>query len=212
MPVASSSSGPDVPGAPAKKGLPCAVIAVIVIVAMVPVLGVLSALAIYGVRRYLAAAKTAEAKNTVSAISRSAAAAYEKERLDANGRPGHALCASNGAAAPGHGPVPRSLAALRGKKYMPGGAGVDFDTGTADGGWRCLGFSISTPTYYQYHYNQGSGYLMPSLGTSPDGFEAAAVGDIDADGVASKFARHGEVSPGGQLVLGTQIAIENEFE
>jgi type IV pilus assembly protein PilA len=205
-------STPAPPVAPAKKGLSCVVIGLIVLAASVPILGVLSALAIYGVRRYLAAAKTAEAKNTVGAIGRSAAAAYETERLDAEGRQVRALCASRGPAAPGHGPVPRTIAAVRGMKYMPGGSGTDFDTGTDDGGWKCLRFSVSVPSYYQYHYNQGSGYVMPSLGTSTAGFEAAAIGDLDADGIHSKFARNGEPSPSGQLVLGTQIAIENEFE
>jgi len=37
---------------------------------VVAIIGVLAALAIYGVRRYLASAKTGEAKNTIGAISR----------------------------------------------------------------------------------------------------------------------------------------------
>ena len=37
---------------------------------VVAIIGVLAALAIYGVRRYLASAKTSEAKNTIGAISR----------------------------------------------------------------------------------------------------------------------------------------------
>ncbi len=41
---------------------------------VVAIIGVLAALAIYGVRRYLATAKTSEAKNTVGAIARGAAA------------------------------------------------------------------------------------------------------------------------------------------
>src|ERR1019366_6126315 len=43
------------------------------------IIGVLPALAIYGVRRYLASAKTAEAKNSIGAITRGAVAAYERE-------------------------------------------------------------------------------------------------------------------------------------
>src|ERR1700760_3819622 len=46
---------------------------------VVAIIGVLAALAIYGVRRYLATAKTSEAKNTIGAISRAAVAAYERE-------------------------------------------------------------------------------------------------------------------------------------
>src|SRR3954468_8225606 len=46
---------------------------------VVAIIGVLAALAIYGVRRYLASAKTSEAKSNVGAITRAAAAAYERE-------------------------------------------------------------------------------------------------------------------------------------
>ncbi|MBM4360216.1 MAG: prepilin-type N-terminal cleavage/methylation domain-containing protein, partial [Deltaproteobacteria bacterium] len=46
---------------------------------VVAIIGVLAALAIYGVRRYLASAKTSEAKNTLGAISRASQAAYERE-------------------------------------------------------------------------------------------------------------------------------------
>src|SRR5580693_2775417 len=46
---------------------------------VVAIIGVLAALAIYGVRRYLASSKTAEAKNTIGAITRSAVSAYERE-------------------------------------------------------------------------------------------------------------------------------------
>src|SRR4051812_10970323 len=46
---------------------------------VVAIIGVLAALAIYGVRKYLASAKTSEAKNTVGAIARSAVGAFERE-------------------------------------------------------------------------------------------------------------------------------------
>ena len=48
---------------------------------VVAIIGVLAALAIFGVRRYLASAKTSEAKNSVGAITRGAAAAFERERV-----------------------------------------------------------------------------------------------------------------------------------
>ncbi len=46
---------------------------------VVAIIGVLAALAIYGVNKYLASAKTSEAKNTIGAIARGAAASYERE-------------------------------------------------------------------------------------------------------------------------------------
>ena len=71
---------------------------------VIAIIGVLAALAIYGVRRYLASAKTSEAKNTIGAIARGAKQAYERETAKsdlitaANGGnstgANHALCDS----------------------------------------------------------------------------------------------------------------------
>jgi len=195
--------GPPPPRRDSGRG---AVIAIVVGVLIVPALGVVSALGIYGVRKYLASAKTSEAKNTVSAIARGAAAAYERETPDGD----HQLCASSGPNAPGHGPVP--LAVPMGTKYVPStAAGDDFETGTESGGWRCLKFRVTGPMYYQYHYNAEA-----NLGLSGDEpatrFEARAVGDLDADGRTSSFARTGEVSETGQLQVSSQIHITDEFE
>src|SRR4051794_12422161 len=46
---------------------------------VVAIIGVLAALATYGMKRYLTAAKTAEAKDSVGAIARQAATAFESE-------------------------------------------------------------------------------------------------------------------------------------
>ena len=180
---------------------------------VVAIIGVLAALAIFGVRRYLASAKTSEAKNSVGAITRGAAAAFERETaaseiLPAGGTSAaasHSLCASAGA-------VPAAVPA--GIKYQPNSTeGSDFETGTATGGWKCLRFSMTQPIYYQYHYVQGA--RIPGVTLSPDptatGFEAGAVGNLDADGVNSYFTRGGTVAAG-QLALATQVYIENEYE
>src|SRR5262249_23716463 len=50
---------------------------------VVAIIGVLAALAIYGVNKYLASAKTSEAKNSVGAISRGASASFERESAKA---------------------------------------------------------------------------------------------------------------------------------
>lgn len=193
---------------------------------VIAIIGVLAALAIYGVRRYLASAKTSEAKNTVGAIARGAAAAYENEISAAQLLPegtvstgaSNLLCASNGADAPGHGPVPGALGQVAAVKYQPiTSDGFDFETGTSQGGWRCLRFSVTQPIAYQYHYNAGSNYLSngmtgapPLAGTS---FEAAAQGDLDGDGSGSTFARAGTVNTATrQLLLSTQVFMDNEFE
>jgi type IV pilus assembly protein PilA len=182
---------------------------------VVAIIGVLAALAIYGVRRYLASAKTSEAKNTIGSISRGAAAAYEREtaasELVAEGSnstaANHALCASAGAV-PGTPPP--------GNKYQPNTAeGNDFELGDAVTGWKCLKFSMSQPIYYQYNYNAGAGYVATNNPAVPNanGFEAAAIGDLDGDTANSIFARTGQINTAtAQLVVSTQVYIENEYE
>lgn len=186
---------------------------------VVAIIGVLAALAIYGVRRYLASAKTSEAKNTVGAITRGAAAAYEREtaasEIVAEGTNSagnsHALCGNAL-------PVP-AAAPPAGTKYQPSTAENDpagFETGNSTTGWKCLKFSMTQPIYYQYNYNLGGnvapGNTAPAA-AAPDGFEAAAVGNLDGDAANSYFARTGNVNTAtGQLVLATQVYIENEYE
>src|SRR5688572_31027622 len=48
---------------------------------VVAIIGILAVLAIYGVRKYIANAKTAEARNTVGKIQKDALAAFEREKL-----------------------------------------------------------------------------------------------------------------------------------
>ncbi|WP_437651174.1 type IV pilin protein [Sorangium sp. So ce362] len=198
---------------------------------VVAIIGVLAALAIFGVRRYLASAKTSEAKNSVGAISRGATSAYERESAaseilgegsESTGA-SHALCTSTGA---DHDAVPSDPALVQGRKYQPATAeGSDFETGTATDGWKCLKFSISQPIYYQYHYNAGAGYLSagqpgaPTISSGvdpangPNGFEAAAQGDLDGDTTVSTFARAGNVNhTTRQLIVSTQVHIDNEYE
>ncbi|WP_437539343.1 prepilin-type N-terminal cleavage/methylation domain-containing protein [Sorangium sp. So ce726] len=186
---------------------------------VVAIIGVLAALAIYGVRRYLATAKTSEAKNTVGAITRGAAAAYEREtsasQILAGGgtsaAASHELCDSAAAAVP--------AAIPQGTKYQPNSAaGQDFNNGSAVLGWPCLKFTISQPIYYQYQYLRGANNThaaltgAPAVGAGLLGFEASAVGDIDGDGTAfSGFARGGTIS-NGELALATQVFVNNEFE
>ena len=178
---------------------------------VVAIIGVLAALAIYGVRKYLASAKTSEAKNTVGAISRGAAAAYERETAAAqivtegasSAASSNDLCDS-ATAVPGFVP--------KGTKYQPNTKdGVDFEAGDMLSGWKCLKFSLTQPIYYQYSYLKNKKVsAAPATGVY---FEAAAIGDIDADAVYSSFARTGTVNTStGNLILATQVYIENEFE
>ena len=194
------------PPPPQKQGFPVWAIVLIAIggVAVI-VVGIAVALALYGTRRYIASAKTAEAKNVIGAVSRGAVAAYERETM-VGGSVKHELCSSAT-------PVPSSILMVRGKKYQPNTSpGSDFDAGSTSQGWRCLKFMMTHPMYYQYHYNKGGGYIAGAGAPGANGFEAAAQGDIDADGVKSTFARTGQVTPSGDLRLATTIYIDNEFE
>jgi type IV pilus assembly protein PilA len=179
---------------------------------VVAIIGVLAALAIYGVRRYMASAKTSEAKNTIGAITRASAAAYERENAaseilaagDTSTTANNQLCL---AAAP----VPAAVPA--GTKYQPGEA----EWGGADDltGWRCLKFSMTQAIYYQYHYTRDGN--TPGIAGAPaivaPGFEAAAIGDLDGDTTTSGFARGGNIDPATrQLNIATQVYIDNEYE
>lgn len=192
---------------PQKKGMStCLIVGIVLAVISVPVLGIMAALGIYGVRRYLSAAKTAEAKATVTAISRAAVAAYERETPDPDKLGAayhHALCTSAS-------PVPARVPAA--VKYVPSSAsGADFDAGSATAGWKCLKFAMTMPMYYQYHYVKGAGWIVPSTAPGKDGFEAAARGDLDGNGTFSTFSRTGRVQ-NGVVVLATELHVENEFE
>ncbi len=130
---------------PPKKKMSGCMIALIVLALMVPVLGVMSVLAISGVRKYIANAKTAEARNTLGQIAKSAATAYERDGK---------LC-------PSATPVPVDISSVRGRKYMsaPG------EWEDKSSGWSCLGFSMMTPQYFQYAYTStGSSFTATAHG------------------------------------------------
>jgi type IV pilus assembly protein PilA len=184
---------------------------------VVAIIGVLAALAIFGVRRYLASAKSSEAKSSLGAIARNAQAVFERETVASEIVPdamnssalSHALCKSADAAVPAVVPS--------GKKYQPSTIkGADFDTGDGLTGWKCLKFNISTPIFYRYNYKAGGGYVAAGLAGAPDpgatGFEGSAQGDLNANGSLSTFVRGGTVTPSGQLKLSTQVFVDEEFE
>jgi type IV pilus assembly protein PilA len=175
---------------------------------VVAIIGVLAALAIYGVRRYLASAKTSEARNQVGAINRSAVAAYERESsaatlMTAGGTSGqsmHTLCTSTTA-------VPAAPPAN--SKYTPKVADYATDA------WKCLKFEVSEPQYYAYIYEQSSYTTLGSTAcTAPGttGWMAQAAGDLNGDSVKSSFCLIGDISTAKQPVTSTAIQVINEDE
>jgi type IV pilus assembly protein PilA len=156
---------------------------------VVAIIGVLSALAVYGVQKYVANSKTAEAKRGLGRMAKDAVSAYARPKLasalltgggTASG--GQALC---GAAAAS---VPAAVASIQGKKYQS--APSEWAASSASTGWECLKFSINTPQYYMYDYDVTS--------TAAD-FTAVAIGDLDGDSTYSTFQLQGAVDPSGAI-------------
>lgn len=183
---------------------------------VIAIIGVLAALAIYGVHRYLASAKTSEAKNTIGAIARGAKQAYERETAASelvqegtnSTNASHALCGSATA-------VPTNVPG--GTKYQPKTTnGDDFNTGDATNGWKCLKFSMTQAHYYKYYYVKGTGGPGKAAGApdpTADGFEASAEGDLNENGAFSTFALTGLVNTTTkELLVATQVFIKEEYE
>jgi type IV pilus assembly protein PilA len=144
---------------------------------VVAIIGILAALAVYGVKRYLTSAKTAEAKEMLGRLGKDATAAYQRENmagsvLSAGGTADavHQLCAS----------APRTPADV--PKNAKAQTSPD-DWKGKDNPWNCLKFSISDPTYYAYAYEK----------VSDTSFEAQAYGDLDGDGSLATFVLAGTV-------------------
>ncbi len=152
---------------------------------VVAIIGVLSTLAIQGVRRYLANAKTAEAKNALGSMAKSAVQAYDQERALSTGvmSAGATAATSKQFCASAAATVPAGIASVKGVKYQPTTTEWGGDSNT---GWRCLKFSVDNPIAYMYDYKA----------TVATDFTAAAYGDLNGDGVTSAFSIAGAATSG----------------
>jgi type IV pilus assembly protein PilA len=171
------------------------VIFLAVLGALFVVLPVFSVLAIYGVRKYIANAKTAEARNSLGQIAKDAVAAYE----GAPGTTGHALCASASRS------VPETASYIRGAKYQSSERDWMVDA-PRNAGFACLRFSLDAPQYYMYSYR------AVGRGSAGDSFVATANGDLNGDGVMSTFALKGHVQPGGAIEVDPTLLETNPTE
>ena len=181
----------------------------------VAIIGVLAALAIYGIRSYLSSAKSAEAKQNVGAITRGAVAAYAKELApsempqggDASSQSSHRLCGTA---------LPVPAAVPQGVKYQPSSkAGADFNSGDEHNGWQCLSFELSQPIYFQLSYAKNASPMAPDNAAkcATNCFEAGARGDLDGDGVFSRFAMTGHINAAtGSLRTATAVYASKEDE
>ena len=157
---------------------------------VVAIIGILAVLAIYGVRKYIANAKTAEARNSLGQIAKDAATAAEREKgTTAIIAPGstsslfRAFCTSAGAT------VPTAVTMVQAQKYQSQVS--DWNSGSLIGGWQCLKFSLEEPQYYMYSYVSGNTSAISGS------FQADAYGDLNGNGVTSDFTIVGSATSGG---------------
>jgi type IV pilus assembly protein PilA len=158
---------------------------------VVAIVGILAALAIYGVRKYMANAKTAEARNGIGQMGKDAVTAYFREGMEATvvalkGSTSvvNQICdGTNVDAVPGKGNITQTAipAALQAKKYQ--------SEPTEWKSWDCLHFSMNDPQYYQYDYTS-TGSDLSLDGSS---FQCQAAGDLDGDGKGSMFTMDGKI-------------------
>ena len=158
---------------------------------VVAIIGVLAVLAIYGVRKYIANAKSAEARNSLGQIAKDAAAAVEREKgtqaLLATGTQSNlirALCdtATNTVPSGGGTSTPKA------QKYQSQPA--EWNSGSATAGWQCLKFQLEEPQYYEYEYN------VSSTSATNGAFAGVAHGDLNGDGNLSTFTVNGSAYSG----------------
>jgi type IV pilus assembly protein PilA len=172
---------------------------------VVAIVGILAALAIYGVSKYMKSSKTTEARNSIGQISKDAAAAYQREKMDGElleakdtAKVSNTLCIEAALK------VPEKAVDIKGKKYQSSSKkDEDWQAGDAKTGWKCLRFSMEAPQYYQY------GYKGPADATATT-FNATAEGDLDGDSTMSTFTMKGEVRNGTVALSPTLIEAEPE--
>jgi type II secretory pathway pseudopilin PulG len=156
---------------------------------VVAIVGILSVLGAYGVRKYIANSKSAEARNALGRMANAAVIEYEREHMQGATLPqgssaglSRTLCKSASAT------VPPAVSMIAGRKYQSSDADWSADS-AGDSGFSCLHFTIDAPQYYMYAYTSaGSGNVG-------DTFTATANGDLNGDGVLSTFQLYGAVNP-----------------
>jgi len=170
---------------------------------VVAIVGILAVLAIYGVRKYMASAKTTEARTQLGLMSKDAVSAYERESSPGAVLQGANVAAISHALCPNAAQNPATVPAAN--KTQP-----DPALWKNDAGWACLKFTIDTPTYYAYSYFSDYTVGMTTGGTK---FTAQANGDLNGDGIKSTFQMLGDtVSNPGQLTLAPNMTVTLEEE
>jgi hypothetical protein len=168
--------------APKKMMSPIAIVLIAVVGLIVVGGGAVVLIGVFGVRKYIAEAKAAEARVTVRLLATNA--------VEAQARRGGKFCPAASA------PVPATVP--KGVKYQS--AASEWTADGTDAGFACLGYVASMPQYFQYVYE------VEGDGSSPgDYFVVRAHGDLDGDGVTSVFSMRGKVNTPGTVVIDPQL-------
>ncbi len=134
-------------------------------------IGIAAATAIYGVRRYITLAKTAEARNVIGQISMGCAAYVSGD--------------STSLEKPKHGAPKKFVSLPPVPAKVP--SGMKYQSAASDWkAWAPIKFSLKDPQYYQYEV------VAAKDGRSA---EIIARGDLDANGRQSRFSRKLTVDP-----------------
>jgi type IV pilus assembly protein PilA len=170
---------------------------------VVAIIGILAVLAIYGVRKYIANAKSAEARNSLGQIAKDAATAAEREKGPGTvitvGSTSALMRAFCGTATT----VPSTGTAPAAQKYQS--AASEWAAGSATVGWQCLKFSLEEPQYYEYEYTSATTSAINGA------FQAVAHGDLNGDGNPSTFSISGAATSGA-IAISPNIAETNPEE
>lgn len=166
---------------------------------VVTIVGVLAVLAVYGIRKYVANAKTAEAKNALGQMGKDAVNAFEGQRSpNAIVGIGGSISTTRQTCGSAAASVPTSLDAVSGKKYQSQRSdwANNADVGPSRG-FPCLRFEMNTPQYYMYSYASST-----PAGGSADGekITGTANGDLNGNKIASTFTVSGTIQEG-RLVI-----------
>jgi type IV pilus assembly protein PilA len=180
------NQGYQQPQQPPAKRMPTWVIVLLALLGVLfIVVPILAVIAISGVRKYIANAKTAEARNSLGQIAKDAATTYDPKR---------GFCASATR------PVPANISSVSGSKYQSTPAEWEVDH-AQNGGFACLKFEMDMPQYFQYSYK-----------ATKTGFEAVAHGDLNGDGVTSTFRIRGTAGADGEVNVEPRLDEENPTE
>lgn len=159
---------------------------------VVVIIGVLASLAIYGVQRYVANSKSAEARTMLGRMSKDMGIVFNGEQMlgtvmaaqSSRGSQGY-LCTTPAAT------VPAAATDIQGNKYQPDAAEWKTGSSTTHEGWACLGFGITTPIYYMYGFTSSTAAST----AAPTGATVVfnAQGDLDGDSTLSLLSVNTQV-------------------